>query len=132
MLEQFIDGRELTVAIMGNPPATLPVIEIITSNWYDYNAKYEAEDTEKVCPADIPAKIKDEIQSLGLKAFKAIGCKDLARADFIWNKKDSKLYFLEINTIPGMTVSSLAPRAAQAVGLNFSEFLDKLIKGAVK
>ncbi len=135
LLEQFIKGRELTVSVMGDKsPKVLPVIEIIprVSRWFDYRAKYETGGSEEVCPADIPEEVRKKVQRYTLKAFKAIGCLDLARADFIWSKSDNKLYFLEINTIPGMTATSLAPQAAKAAGMNFSEFLDKLIEGALK
>lgn len=134
-LEQFIKGRELTVAVIGdNDPKALPVIEIIPkiSGWFDYKAKYEVGGSEEVCPADIPEEIRKKIQKYAVKIFKAIGCLDLARADFIWSEKDNKLYFLEINTIPGMTVTSLAPKAAAAAGIEFTKFLDKLITGALK
>jgi len=133
ILEQFIKGRELTVPIMGAPPKALPAIEIIpkVSDWFNKEAKYEDGATDEICPAKIPDNIKNEIQSLGIKMFNAIGCKDLARADFIWSEKDGKLYFLEINTIPGMTAASLTPKAAKVAGMEFGEFLDKLIKGAM-
>lgn len=133
ILEKFIRGRELTVAVFGYPPQALPVIEIIPkiSRWFDYKAKYKIGGTLEICPAPIPKSITKKVQNFGVKIFKAIGCKDLARADFIWNNKDGKLYFLEINTIPGMTATSLAPQAAKAAGLEFGEFLDKLIKGAL-
>ncbi|MFA4941768.1 MAG: D-alanine--D-alanine ligase [Patescibacteria group bacterium] len=133
--EQFIKGRELTVPIMGNnPPKALPVIEIIPkiSGWFDYKAKYEVGGSEEVCPAKIPANIKKEAQSEAIAAYQAIGCKDLARADFIWQEGSNKLYFLEINTIPGMTATSLVPRSAKAAGLEFSDFLNKLIADAKK
>lgn len=135
LLEQFIKGRELTVAIMGDKtPKALPVIEIIpkVSGWFDYRAKYEKGGSEEVCPAEIPEEIKKKIQKYAVKIFKAVGCYDLARADFIWSAQDNKLYFLEINTIPGMTATSLAPQAAAAAGMSFSQFLDKLISGALK
>ncbi|PIR13256.1 D-alanine--D-alanine ligase [Candidatus Falkowbacteria bacterium CG11_big_fil_rev_8_21_14_0_20_39_10] len=136
LLEQFIKGRELTVAVMGakyNPEA-LPVIEIIpkASEWFDYKAKYEPGASEEVCPAQIPDKVRDKAQDLAKKVYSAVGCKDLARVDFIWSKDDDKLYLLEINTIPGMTATSLAPQAAKAAGLEFPEFLDRLIEGNVK
>jgi D-alanine-D-alanine ligase len=145
LLEQFIKGRELTVPIMGasSPQPSpsqerenlraLPVVEIIpkVSDWFDYKAKYEAGATDEICPADIPEKIKNEIQSSGLKIFNAIGCKDLARADFIWDDKADVIYFLEINTIPGMTETSLVPQSAKVAGMEFGEFLDKLISGAI-
>jgi D-alanine-D-alanine ligase len=135
LLEQFIKGRELTVAVMGDKiPKALPVVEIIPriSGWFDYRAKYEAGGSEEVCPAEIPEEIRKKIQRYAIKIFKALDCLDLARADFIWNKQDGKLYFLEINIIPGMTATSLAPQAAAASGLEFSNFLDKLIAGALK
>ena len=130
ILEQFIKGRELTVAVMGNKTLkALPVIEIIPKAyaWFDYKAKYEAGATDEVCPANIPDEIRDMVQDYAIKAFQTVGCKDLARADFIWDEQSKKIYFLEINTIPGMTATSLAPQAAQAAGMEFGEFLDKLI-----
>jgi D-alanine-D-alanine ligase len=135
MLEQFIKGRELTVAIMGNKnPKALPVIEIIpkVSTFFDYKAKYQAGGSEEVCPAQISDDITKKVQKYAVKIFKAIGCRDLARADFILSENDGKLYFLEINTIPGMTATSLAPQAAKAAGMEFSDFLDKLIEAALK
>jgi len=135
LLEQFIKGRELTVAVMGDKnPKALPVIEIIpkVSGWFDYRAKYEAGGSEEVCPADIPEEVRKKIQKYAVKIFKALDCLDLARADFIWNESDGKLYFLEINTIPGMTATSLAPQAAAAAGMEFPDFLDKLISGALR
>ncbi len=136
MLEQYIAGRELSVAVMGGAQkaAALPIIEIIPkiSSWFDYKAKYETGGSREVCPAEIPGGIRDEAQKSAVKIFKAIGCKDIARADFIWNKKENKIYFLEINTIPGMTQTSLVPQAAKAAGMNFGGFLDKLIKNTIK
>lgn len=135
LLEQFIKGRELTVAVMGTKtPKALPVIEIIpkVSTFFDYKAKYQSGGSEEICPAEIPDEIRKKVQRYAVKVFKALGCRDLARADFIWNEETGKIYFLEINTIPGMTATSLAPQAAKAAGMEFSEFLDKLIEGAIK
>ena len=136
MLEQFIQGRELTVAVMGQEGRgqALPVVEIkpLISEWFDFKAKYEAGGSEEVCPAKISGVARDEIQDLAERAFNAIGCKDLARADFIWLQPENKFYFLEINTIPGMTATSLAPQAAKAAGMEFPEFLDKLIGYNIK
>lgn len=135
LLEKFIKGRELTVAVFGDKtPKAFPVIEIIPkiSTFFDYKAKYEAGGSKEVCPAEIPDEIRKKVQKQAVKIFKAIGCRDLSRADFIWNEIDGKLYFLEINTIPGMTATSLAPQAAAAAGMNFGQFLDKLISAALK
>jgi D-alanine-D-alanine ligase len=135
LLEQFIKGRELTVAVMGNKlPKALPVIEIIpkVSTFFDYRAKYQSGGSEEVCPAEISEEIRKKVQRYAVKIFKAVSCRDLARADFILSEENGKLYFLEINTIPGMTATSLAPQAAKAAGMEFSDFLDKLIDGAMK
>ncbi|KKT45223.1 MAG: D-alanine-D-alanine ligase [Parcubacteria group bacterium GW2011_GWA2_44_15] len=131
LLEQFISGRELTCAIFGNSsPRALPVAEIVpkVSGWFDYKAKYADQGSDEICPAKIPKTISQEIQKDSLTIFKALGCKDLARADFIWNQEDNKPYFLEINTIPGLTAQSLAPKIAKAAGLNFKSFIEKLIE----
>lgn len=135
MLEQFVSGREFTVAVWGNKtPKALPVVEIIpkVSEFFSYEAKYQAGGSEEICPANIPEDIRKKMQRYAIKIFKALGCCDLARADFIWSEKENKIYFLEINTIPGMTGTSLAPQAAKAVGLTFAQFLDKLINFALE
>src|SRR3989339_758783 len=135
MLERYIAGREFTVTIMGDDaPETLPIIEIIPkiSEFYDYEAKYEEGGSEHICPALIPDSVGHKMQDYAIKAFKAIGCKDLARVDLIWSRDDNEVYFIELNTIPGMTATSLAPEAARATGLEFSDFLDKLISGAIQ
>lgn len=136
ILEQFVKGRELTVAVMGEEATAraLPVIEIKPkiSSWFDHKAKYEVGGSEEICPAEIPGEVRDRVQADAVKIYRAIGAKDLARADFIWSEADDKIYFLEINTIPGMTATSLAPQAAKAAGMKFSEFLDRLIEGALK
>lgn len=135
LLEKYLSGRELTVTILENPePEAMPVIEIIPKNseWFDYKSKYEKGESEEVCPANIPDDIKEKVQDLALKSFKAIGCKDLARADFIWDDKENEIYFLEINTIPGMTETSLVPQSALKAGINFPELLDILIQNALK
>src|SRR3989339_1540039 len=134
MLEKYIAGREFTVAVMGtDTPEALPVIEIIPkiSDFYDYKAKYEEGGSEHVCPADITDNNRAKMQAYAVASFKAIGCRDLARADFIWSGEDDVIYFIELNTIPGMTATSLAPEAARAAGLDFTAFLDKLIAGAI-
>ena len=135
MLEQFKAGRELTAAVMGNDPAeALPIIEIIprSSSFYDYKAKYAVGGSDHRCPADIPSNIRKKVQSQSLALFKALECRDLARIDFIYSEKDNDIYFLEINTIPGMTVTSLVPEAAKEAGLDFSDFLNRLITTALK
>jgi D-alanine-D-alanine ligase len=132
MLEKHIKGRELTVAVFeaNRVIKILPTIEIIPkmSDWFDFKAKYEVGGSEEICPAQIPLEISKKVQNFSEIIFKAIKCKDLARADFIWEKNTGNIYFLEINTIPGMTATSLAPQAAKVAGYEFPDFLDILIK----
>jgi len=135
ILEQYIKGREFTVTVMGGEkPQVLAVTEIIPliSEFYDYKAKYEDGGSKHICPAEISEKDQNKIEQYAVSTFKAIGCNDLARVDFLWSKKKNEYYFTDINTIPGMTPTSLAPEAAKLAGMNFAQFLDKLIEGAMK
>ena len=135
ILEQYIKGRELTVTVMGDEnPKALAVTEIIPliSEFYDYKAKYEDGGSKHVCPAEVSKEDEEKLKGYAVSGFEAIGCKDLSRLDFMWSEKDGEFYFTDINTIPGMTPTSLAPEAAQLAGMNFTQFLDKLIEGAMK
>ena len=139
ILEQYIKGREFTVTVMGSdPPAgrakALAVTEIIPliSEFYDYKAKYEDGGSKHVCPAAIKQDDEKKLKGYAISTFKAIGCQDLSRVDFLWSEKNNEYYFTDINTIPGMTPTSLAPEAAALAGMNFTQFLDKLIEEAMK
>jgi D-alanine-D-alanine ligase len=135
LLEEYIKGRELSVAVYEDKRTkALPVIEIIpkVSEFFDYRAKYEQGGSSEVCPAQIPDKTAKKVQRQALKIFDAMGCSDLSRVDFIWKEPEDKIYFLEINAIPGMTATSLAPQAAKAAGMELPAFLDKLIASAMK
>ncbi|MDO8260154.1 MAG: D-alanine--D-alanine ligase [Candidatus Magasanikbacteria bacterium] len=134
ILEKYITGREFTVPVMGNKnPEALPVIEIIPklADFYDYRSKYEEGGSEHICPAQIDKALSDKLKTAAIKIFKAMKCSDLARVDFMMDAENN-FYFIEINTIPGMTSVSLVPDAARATGLEFSEFLDNLISGALE
>lgn len=134
ILEQYIKGREFTVTVMGNDePKVLAVTEIIPliSEFYDYKAKYEDGGSKHVCPAEISKEDEKKLKGYAVATFKAIGCNDLARVDFLWSESDNEYYFTDINTIPGMTPTSLAPEAAKLAGMDFTQFLDKLIEGAM-
>jgi D-alanine-D-alanine ligase len=135
LLEEYIKGRELTIGVyMDKKLKALPVVEIIpkVSEFFDYRAKYEPGGSQEVCPAQIPDKASKKLQRQALKVFESMGCDDLSRADFMWKEGTDKFYFLEINTIPGMTATSLAPQAAKAAGMELPAFLDKLIASALK
>ncbi len=136
ILEQYIKGREFTVTVMENTPdgvKALAVTEIIPliSEFYDYKAKYEDGGSKHIIPAEISKEDEERLKSYAILTFKSIGCNDLARVDFLWSEKENEYYFTDINTIPGMTPTSLAPEAAALAGMNFTQFLDKLIEGAM-
>ncbi|MFH0930295.1 MAG: D-alanine--D-alanine ligase family protein [Candidatus Moraniibacteriota bacterium] len=135
ILEQYIKGKEFTATVMGSvDPKVLAITEIIPliSEFYDYKAKYEDGGSKHVCPAEISKDDEEKLKRYAVSTFKSIGCNDLARIDFLWSEKEKEYYFTDINTIPGMTPTSLAPEAAALAGMNFTQFLDKLIEGAMK
>jgi len=129
MIEEFIEGREITAAVLGNKkPKALPLIEIKprVADFFDYQAKYEIGGSEEICPAPISAALTKRIQDLAIRVHLALGCRGVTRSDFILH--GNQPFFLEINTIPGMTATSLVPQAALRAGLEFSQLLDKLIE----
>lgn len=135
LLESYIKGREFTVAIIGNDvPDALPVIEIIprVSSWFDYKAKYEDGGADEICPAVISDELKNSLQKIAVDIFKKLGCRDLGRADFIVDSSTGLIYFIEMNTIPGMTPNSLVPKAAKESGISLSSLLDRIIEGAIE
>lgn len=128
--EGAIVGRELTCAVYfdGKENVALPVIEIITENeFFDYEAKYNGHSRE-VCPAQIPDALRDEIQEVSKKIYAHLGCSGLVRVDYI-NSQDG-LYFLEVNTVPGMTSASLVPQMVRAAGLSMRDFLTTVIENS--
>jgi D-alanine-D-alanine ligase len=123
MIERFERGRELTVAILGEQP--LPPIEIRPKKGiYDYESKYTAGMTEYLCPAPIEEEITAQLQAYALRAFRVLKLSGYARVDFILAKE--RLFCLEANTLPGMTGTSLFPKAAQAAGISFGELCERI------
>lgn len=128
--EAAVVGRELTCAVYfnGKENVALPVIEIITENeFFDYEAKYNGHSRE-VCPAQIPDSLRDQIQEVSKKIYAHLGCAGLVRVDYI--ASEAGLYFLEVNTIPGMTSASLVPQMVRAAGLSMTDFLSTVIENA--
>ena len=129
MIEEYIPGREMTVAILENKP--LPVLEIIPkSGFYDYKSKYTSGMSEYIVPADIPENIFKTLQEQALTAFNSLRCKVYGRVDFRLSE-DNIPYCLEVNTLPGMTATSLVPKMANAVGITFNELIDRIIRISV-
>ncbi|APG85093.1 D-alanine--D-alanine ligase [Sinorhizobium americanum CCGM7] len=133
MVERYIAGRELTCGVMGD--VALGVTEIIPQGhaFYDYDSKYVKGGSRHVIPAQISPNIYQKIQSLAVKAHQAIGCRGVSRSDFRFDDRgdgEGELIWLEINTQPGMTPTSLVPEMAQHAGLQFGEFLKWMVEDA--
>ena len=125
MVEQFIEGRELTVTLIGDK--ALPVCEIIPSHeLYDYECKYTSGMSKYVCPADIDLDLTKRVQEITERLFDVLKCRHYSRADFRLDHEDN-LWFLEMNTLPGMTDTSLAPMAAKAAGFSFNDLIDRIV-----
>lgn len=128
LAEQFVEGAELTLPILGNDePISLPVVEITSENeFYDYHAKY----TQGMCHHIIPARISDDeserISEIGKRAYRALGCSGLSRIDFILDRKKGPM-IIEVNTLPGMTEMSLFPDSARYAGISFEALMDKIV-----
>ena len=129
LIEEYILGRELTVGILGQE--VLPVLEIKPKhNIYDYECKYTPGMSEYEVPAKISDELSDNLRKTSLTAFKALGCEGYARVDFILSK-DNVGYCLEVNTLPGMTSTSLVPKMAKSVGISFEELVDRIVKSSL-
>lgn len=125
LAEQWIQGKEYTVAILGG--TALPVIRLETKrDFYDYAAKYDDDDTGYYCPSGLNAESEAQLQRLALSSFEAVGAKGWGRVD-IMNDEGGKPYVIELNTVPGMTSHSLVPMAAKAHGLSFSELVFNIL-----
>lgn len=144
VVEKRIVGREFTVAVLEFPQhlidqyndtlifdgnaAALPVIEIIPKNeYYDFASKYDEGGSTHICPAEIDESLTKQIQLIGIKAHKALGCTGFSRTDLRVNKQ-GEIFALETNTIPGMTRTSLVPDAARSVGIDFDELCDLIVR----
>jgi D-alanine-D-alanine ligase len=129
IVEEYIAGRELTVAIFNGQ--ALPIVEIAPKDgYYDYQNKYTAGKTEYHCPADLPEEVTEFIQDQALTAYNLLHCSGFARVDFRITD-EYNVYCLEINTIPGFTATSLVPMAAAQVGLNFNQLCEELVNLAI-
>ena len=127
MAEAFIEGRELTVSVMGD--RALAVTEITTEHgFYDYSAKYEKGGSLHVIPADIDKSVYDQAMQMAITAHQALGCRGVSRADFRYDGKT--LYILEVNTQPGLTPMSLVPEQAAHAGISFEELVTWMVENA--
>jgi len=135
MIEEYIRGTEITCSVLGGlpgeKPTALPLTEIIpkTSKYFDFEAKYTPGASEEITPARLDADLTARAQEIGVLVHEALGCGGMSRTDMIVRGRD--IYYLETNTIPGMTETSLYPQAARAAGMTFPEVLDKQIELAL-
>ncbi len=133
LVEQFITGREFTVAVLGTgkDARALPIVEIVApAGNYDYQNKYFTDDTQYHCPAQLPAALTEEIQQHAVDAYRALGCEGWGRVDVLVRESDMRPFLLEVNTSPGMTGHSLVPMAARAVGIGYEELCVEILRSA--
>lgn len=132
LVEEFIGGKELTVSMMqkDGEVVALPVIHIAPhSGMYDYHSKYTKGATEYICPADLDEETTKKVQEISKQAYEVLGCSGVARADVMLDEEGNG-YVLEINTVPGMTATSLVPKAAAAAGISFPELCHIILQSA--
>lgn len=129
LVEEFIKGRELTVAVWGNEEKqeALPIIEITTvTGRYDYVTKYKVGASNHIIPAPLPEEVTKKVKEIAIRAFAVCGCSGMARVDFMLGE-DNQPYVIEVNTIPGMTETSLVPDAGRAAGIEFPELCARIL-----
>ena len=129
LVEEFIKGRELTVAVWGNEEKqeALPIIEITTvTGRYDYVTKYKVGASTHIIPAPLPEEVTKKVKEIAIRAFAVCGCSGMARGDFMLGE-DNQPYVIEVNTIPGMTETSLVPDAGRAAGIEFPELCARIL-----
>ena len=127
LVEEYIDGTELTAAVLGtNNPRVLPLIEIVSeTEFYDFTAKYSPGMSHHIIPARISPEAARKVEELALRTYRAMDCRQLSRVDFMLNS-EGEPFVLETNTIPGMTETSLFPESAKAAGISFTELVSLL------
>ncbi len=134
LVEEFIRGREVEVAVMGNASPVASVCGEIDSgaDFYDYDAKYITDTSVAYVPARIPEEVSEKVRDMAVRVYKAIGCQGLSRVDFFVTWEDNRVVFNEINTIPGFTSISMYPKLFGASGVPYSQLIDKLLELAME
>ena len=134
LVEEFIHGREVEVAVMGNDTPVASVCGEIDSGaeFYDYDAKYITDTSVAYIPARIPEDVAEQVRDMAAKVYTAIGCQGMSRVDFFVKFEDNSIVFNEINTLPGFTSISMFPKLFAASGIGYSELLDELLKLAME
>ncbi|HEU5299670.1 MAG TPA: D-alanine--D-alanine ligase [bacterium] len=135
LVEEYVAGVEITCGIVDDPdtgePVPLPLVEIVPhADFYDYDAKYAAGGSDHIIPARVSEDVSKRAQALAVRAYQALGCEGMSRVDMIARETD--IVVLEVNTIPGMTATSLLPDAAKAAGISFPDLLDRIIRSSLR
>lgn len=133
IVEEYVKGREITIGLLGNEDLlVLPIVEIVPDNeFYDYEAKYDGK-SKHIVPAILDAEVAASAEKYALAAHRSLGCRGMSRVDFVISEQDRIPYILEINTIPGMTPTSLYPEAAKAAGIPFEDLVCRLVELALE
>jgi D-alanine-D-alanine ligase len=135
LIEEFIEGRELTIGIYKANSYThaLPATEILSKNeFFDYEAKYTPGVTTEVTPAKIDSKLKEQLESKAMYIYRHLNCRGIVRMDFILQRQTNKLFFLEVNTMPGQSENSIVPQQVQASGRKLMDFYGELVEDCLK
>ncbi len=134
MVESYIPGHEVTVSIIGKhgtAPVVLPAVEIVApGGFYDFAAKYEKGKTQYLCPAPLSASVTKQVRALALRIYEVLGCQGAVRVDFRITPR-GRPYVLEVNTVPGMTETSLLPMAAAQAGIDYDELTERILESAI-
>ncbi len=135
LIEEFIEGRELTIGVfrIGGHLQTLPPTEIVSKNeFFDYEAKYTPGITNEITPAQITEEIYDQLRSKAMFIYRHLNCRGVVRMDFILQKNTGKLYFLEVNTMPGQSENSIVPQQVRAAGMSLMDFYGTLLEDCLR
>ncbi len=134
LVEQGISAREIECGVLGNeePEASVPGEVVPGKEWYDYEAKYQDNNTKLLVPAPIPPELTEQVREISLQAYRALGCRGLSRVDFLLDKETGEIYLNEINTMPGFTPVSMYPLVWKATGVSYPALVDRLIALALE
>ena len=131
LLERYVRGRELAISILheADGPVALPIVEAVPEqeDFYDFESRYEIGRTRFVCPAELDDAVASRAREIALDTYNLLGCAGFARVDLMLEADSGELYVLEVNTIPGLTETSLLPQAAEAAGISFDELVAKVL-----
>ncbi len=135
LIEEFIEGRELTIGVyrVNGVVYPLPATEIVSKNeFFDYEAKYTPGVTNEITPADIDASLKEQLETKAMYIYRHLNCRGVVRMDFILQRTSNKLFFLEVNTMPGQSENSIVPQQVRAAGKNLTDFYGDLLEDCLK